>query len=143
MKLKHIALPLIGIVGLAFSLVFVAHRPAQAADRPTTDVQLLRAFSGTPVYLGRIDATGSSETNHQASTPFNNTGNGLEGKILLTESSATCDVGPVTTNTGTITAATGVQVIAGAPGHKVFGMALGYKWLAVVGTCDVDVWELL
>lgn len=105
--------------------------------------QLVDAANGSPSFLGVIDATTTSKTNHQATTPFANTVDALKGKTILIQSSAACFILPVSTNTGTVTAANGVKLAADERVIITMGSAQG--WLAAIlasGTGNVRVWEM-
>lgn len=110
------------------------------------------AYNGTPLYLGTIDATTTSKTNHEATTAFSNTGDALGGKILLIHNTGTtaARVYGVTTNTGTVTNTRGAAAAFGVPiapdSIKVLTMTADRKFLAVImvsSTANVDVWELI
>lgn len=101
------------------------------------------ALNGSPSYLGTIDATTTSKTNHQATTPFNNTGDGLSGKVLLIQSNSDVFLLPVSTNTGTVTTTTGVKIRADE--RVMLTMTQRHNWLAVIcasGTANVRIWEM-
>jgi len=115
-----------------------------AAYRPANELTLYLKLNGEPVYLGTIDYTGTSKTNHEATTPFANTGDELCGKVLLLQPSTEVYVGRATTSTGTVTAVNGVKL---QPNERVV-------WMPPVGTdCfiaalrvsasgDLKFWEL-
>lgn len=88
-----------------------AVRAELLAARPSPGL-IPQSINGAPTFLGVIDYTASSVTNHQASTPFNNTGSALCGKVLLLQPSTDVYVLPVTTNTGTVTTSNGVLLFA-------------------------------
>lgn len=140
MKLKQIIPFMLLQLAIVFSVQLLSPPYAFATERPRIGHELNLKLNGTPVYLGRIDATGASETNAQAGSAFPESGD-LEGKTLYVETSADCDFKPVQASNTVITAANSPEIRAGSP--KVFGMALGYKYLAAVGTCNLDVFELL
>lgn len=110
-------------------------------------------LSGNPRLLGTIDFTATSKTNHQATTPFNNTGNALLGKVLVLSATQNCYILPVTTNVGTVTTATGVPLFANERVIMVMddidlSVAAGefYGWLACIrSTADgnLRIWELV
>lgn len=118
-----------------------------AVQRPASEFALALKLYGTPKYLGVIDYTGTSTTNHQASTPFNNTGDALCGKTLLLKATTDAHVLAVSTNTGTVTTATGVPI---GPTDRVIqtmpASVSGTKcWLAVIratASGNLSVWEL-
>lgn len=108
------------------------------------------ASIGSPKYLGTIDATTTSRTNGQATTPFLNTGDGLKGKILLIVNDGTVNVRilPTATATGVVTvtrgANFGVPLTAGE--RVIVRMTHDYPFMAVitpVGTANLDIFELL
>lgn len=110
---------------------------------------LQNALNGYPVYLGTVDATTTSKTNHEATTAFNNTGEALTGKVLLIYNAGSVDirVHPVATNTGTTTNTRGARfgVPIGPNERVIITMGRLYPWLAVIATsstANVDVWEL-
>lgn len=146
MKLKQYALPLLGVIGLALVLT-VAHAPPARADVIRASGQYLdQSLNGTPVRLGVIAAT-TTINNHDTATAFSDTGNALEGKTLLVTCSAAANVnfaGTANTVTASATvtnAAYGVPLAAGE--RVIVTMARGYKWIAVVGTANCTVWELM
>lgn len=93
------------------SVVRDAVRAELLAARPTGNL-LAAAVVGAPSFLGAVDYTGISTTNHQASTPFNNTGSALCGMVLLLQPTTDVYILPVTTNTGAVTTANGVLLFA-------------------------------
>jgi hypothetical protein len=119
-----------------------------AGDRAPTILQLETLLYGSPVYLGVVDCTNVSKTNHQATTPFNNTGNALCGKPLLIQPSAELFLLPVATNTGAVTTATGVDLTAKERVVILMTSKTGSDntcWLACIlssGTGNLSVWEL-
>ena len=104
------------------------------------EFQYTRQLNGTPVLLGAIVAT-TTINNHDTAVPFNNTGIGLGGKVLLLQASAACHIYPGTTNAATATTANGVKLAADE--RVIITMNSTYGWLAVVGAATVRVWELL
>lgn len=102
-------------------------------------------LNGTPVKLGHIIAT-TTINNHDTATPFNNTGDALEGKVLLLEASAACNVNCAGTTNAVTASATRTNAAYGfamaADERVIVTMAEGYKWIAVVGAATVVVWEL-
>lgn len=112
---------------------------------------VVQALNGLPEYLGTIDATTTSKTNAEATTPFNASGDALGGKVLLIHNSGStaCRVYGVTTSTGTVTNTRGAGNAFGVPiapdSIKPVTMTGTRKFLAVVmvsGTANVDVWEM-
>lgn len=104
--------------------------------------ELTATVEGTPVFLGVIVAT-TTKNNHDTAAPFNNTGDGLEGKQLLIQTDAACYILPGLLNTATVTTSNGVLLAAGE--RVTIGMRQGYKFLAglaVTGTANIRVWEL-
>lgn len=111
--------------------------------RPYNDSAML--LSGTAKRLGVIQAT-TTKNNHDTTTAFNNTGEALKGKILLLHADAACNVNFGTANDviahATVTNANfGVPVAAGE--RIIVAMHRDYGWIAVVGTANVTVWELI
>ena len=100
-------------------------------------------LNGTPVYLGVIVAT-TTKNNHDTAAPFNNTGEALKGKTLLIQSDAAFYLYTGTTNAATASTTNGVLVAANE--RIVMVMGSSYGWvaaLAVTGTANVRVWELI
>ncbi|SRR5258706_5312386 len=110
-------------------------------------------YSGSPRYLGVIDFTNVSKTNHQATTPFNNTGTALAGKILLLQPAQDVYILPVTTNAGTVSSTNGVLIMANerviltVDDLDVTDIAGEfYGWLAAIRSTtsgNLRVWELV
>lgn len=98
------------------------------------------ALNGTPVFLGAIVAT-TTKNNHDTAVPFNDTGTGLGGKVLLVQASAACNILPGTSNTAAVTTANGIKLVADEK-YKIC-MGESYGWLAVVGAATLQVWELI
>lgn len=117
------------------------------ANRPASEFTLALKLYGAPKYLGVIDYTGTSKTNHEATTPFSNTGDALCGKTLLVHATTAAHVLPVSTNTGTVTTATGVPML---PSDKAIITMMASTsgtecWLAVIRSTasgNLSVWEL-
>ena len=110
-------------------------------------------LSGSPRYLGVIDFTGTSKTNHEATTPFNNTGNALLGKVLLLQPSQACYILGVSANDGTVSATNGVYLFANERVEIVMDDLPDVStqpsdllpWLAVIrdsASGNLKVWEL-
>jgi hypothetical protein len=100
-------------------------------------------LSGTPSYLGVIVAT-TTKNNHDTGAPFNDTGDALSGKVIMLQPDAACYMLPGTAATTTVTTANGILVAAGE--RVIISMGSSYGWvacLAVSGTSNVKVWELL
>jgi hypothetical protein len=84
-------------------------------------------------------------------TPFNATGDGLAGKVLLVFNDGTVDVRilPVLLSTDDVTVtrnAAGFGVLVPAGGKVTLRMVAGLPFLAVIttsSTANVDVWELV
>ena len=117
---------------------------------PVKGQHLQDAIQGYAVYLGTIDCTGTSKTNHQATTAFNNTGEGLSGKVLMlvNEHTDVIRIYPVKANDGTVTvtraagAAFGFPIQPGAA--LTMNMGDAYSWLAAVaasGAGKLDEFE--
>lgn len=118
------------------------------AARPAPGL-ITQSINGAPSFLGTIDYTGTSTTNHNASTPFNNTGSALCGMVLLLQPSTDMYLLPVTTNTGTVTAANGVQLVANervvVTMTDFFATNATECWLAalrVTSSGNLRVWKL-
>lgn len=119
-----------------------------SAYRSRDILSLSLKLNGAPTYLGVIDYTGTSTTNHQASTPFNNTGDALCGKTLLLQASTAMHFRPVTTNTGTVTTANGVKL--GVDERAIVTMMPSDTgttecWIAAIRSSasgNLSVWEL-
>lgn len=118
----------------------------------SVDESIVR-MSGRPNYLGTIDFTGTSKTNHQATTPFNNTGTALMGKILLLQPDADVYILPVLSNSAAVTSSIGVKLSAGERVILTFGdlsssLVAGeyHGWLAALQVSaggNLKIWELL
>jgi hypothetical protein len=125
---------------LLLALSLLATPPALATVERSYAVSLIT--NGTPVYLGTIVAS-TTKNNHDTASPFNDTGDALEGKFLLVQCDAAAYVLPGTANTTTVTTSNGVKLAADE--RVILSMAAGYKWLAalaVTGTANCKVWEL-
>lgn len=119
---------------------------------PLTGVHLQGAIVGYPIYLGTVDATTTSKTNKEATTPFNDTTPGLSGKVLLIYNAGSVDIRvyPVDTDTGVVTNTRAAGAKFGvplAPG-SFFTIRMGatYRWMAVIttsSTANVDFWEMM
>lgn len=109
--------------------------------RNTSPSALAHKLNGTPVLLGTITVAGASKNNADTAVPFSNTGNCLKGKTLLLQPSASVHVLPGTASNSTVTTSNGVKI--GADERVIITMAEDYGWLAVIGTADVKVWELI
>lgn len=131
-------------------LLLALAAPLALAGPRQTSTGALDALNGIPIYLGTIDATTTSKTNHQATTPFNNTGSALCGKVLLIQNAGAIDIRihPVTTNTDTVSNSRGTGFgPAISPGERVIVfMPTGSRcWVAGIttsSTANIDFWEL-
>ena len=104
---------------------------------------LYAALSGSPSFLGVIAAS-TTKNNHDTATPFNNTGEALNGKILLIQADATCFFLPGITNATTVTEANGVRI---SQYERVILTMTRYQgWLAAMGegsgAVNLRLWEL-
>lgn len=139
MKIHRVGLCLL-LMGLALS------GDVQATnERPTSILQSDLKLNGTPLKLGVIRAT-TTKNNHDTATPFVDTNDALEGKVLMMQCSAACNVN-FTGTTNAVIATTDVTdanygVELQAKERVIWTMALTYKWIAVVGTADCVVWEM-
>ncbi len=100
-------------------------------------------LSGTPVLLGTITAT-TTKNNHDTAIPFNDTGTGLAGKLVMFQTDSACYLLCGTSNTAAATAATGILLAANE--RVIIWLGESYGWtavLAVSGTSVVKVWELI
>lgn len=95
---------------------------------------------GDPRWLGRIVAT-TTKNNHDTATPFNNTGEALKGKTLLLVASAACHFRTGDTNAVTVATTNGEPLAANE--KRAIAMPSDRGWIAVVGTANVDVFELV
>ena len=125
----------------------VREEVAATVQRPANEFTLALKLYGTPKPLGVIDYTGTSTTNHQASVPFSNTGDALCGKMLLLRASTDAFVLAVSTNTGTVTTATGVPISTNERVIQLMPASVsGTKcWLAVIRSTvsgNLSVWEM-
>lgn len=112
--------------------------------RSRQDGDVTATTSGTPVFLGVIAFGAASLNNHSTAAPFNNTGDGLEGKFILLQATQDVYILPGTTNAAAVTTANGVLISAGE--RVIIGMRQGYKWLAAIRSSadgNLRVWELL
>lgn len=110
---------------------------------------LIGALNGYPLYLGTVDATTTSKTNHEATTPFNDTGEALKGKVLLIVNAGTVDIRihPMALNNGVVSNSRGAGfgVPVGAGERVTVRMGTSYGFMAVIATsstANVDIWEL-
>jgi hypothetical protein len=113
------------------------------ATPPPGPQHLLGPLNGTPVRLGTIVAT-TTKNNYDTATPFNNSGDGLAGKVLLIQADAAGYILPGTASTSTVTTSNGVKVSADE--RVIITMQSNYlslAALAVSGTMNVKIWELL
>jgi hypothetical protein len=104
---------------------------------------------GQWTYLGTIDATTTSKTNAEATTPFNTTGELLKGKLLMFMCDATTvRVATVSTSTSTVTTnrtgSFGVPIAtANSAMYVLMGQRNGYiAAITSASTANVDVWEM-
>lgn len=110
-------------------------------------------YSGSPRYLGTIDFTAASKTNHTATTPFNNTGTALCGKILLLQPDQDVYILPTNSNTGAVTSTNGYKLLAGQAATITVDdldskdeAGEFYGWLAALRVSadgNLKVWELV
>lgn len=112
--------------------------------RPANEFSLALKLYGSPKFLGVIDYTGTSKTNHEATTPFNNTSTALCGKLLLLSATTAVHVLKVATNAGTVTTTTGVPL---QPNDRVIQLMDNSTncWLAAIrasASGNLSVWEL-
>lgn len=99
--------------------------------------------SGSPSFLGVIDATTTSKTNSQATAPFNTAAPQLGLRTLLIQVSAECYILPVATATSTVTTSTGVKLAVDE--RVIINCTSTETYLAVItasGTANCRVWEL-
>lgn len=104
---------------------------------------LAENINGSPQYLGVI-AANTTTTNHTTAVPFQNTGDGLAGKMLLIQPDAACYLRGVVTNNGTVTTANGVYI--GTNERVIITLKSDEGWLAVLGdgaAVNARVWELV
>lgn len=112
------------------------------ATNPPGPAYLLGPLNGTPVLLGTIVAT-TTKNNNDTAVPFANTGEALQGKVLLIQPDAACYVLPGAASTATVTTSNGVKLQADE--RAIITMQSGYGFLACVsvsGTTNLKVWEL-
>ncbi len=117
---------------------------------PTLDQRL----NGSPQFLGVITTvTTGSQNNHGTATPFNNTGHGLAGKVLMVQPDIACYIKLGTTNAIAAVASATSSSVALTAGERVIlrplpalqqGANADEGWLAVIGAAAVNlkVWEL-
>jgi hypothetical protein len=104
---------------------------------------LAENLNGSPQYLGTI-AANATTTNHTTASPFNNTGDGLAGKMILIQTDAACYLRGVTTANGTVTSTNGVYI--GTNERVIITLKSDEGWLAVLGdggAANARVWELV
>ncbi len=116
-----------------------------ASPRLGDDTQLQQALADAPRnFLGVIIAT-TTKNNHNTATPFNNTGNALQGKTLLVQADTACYIYTGKLNTQTVTGtATGNGFLLEAGKGYSFTMGPDEGYLAAVavsGTSNLKVWE--
>lgn len=112
------------------------------ALRPDSSQLLDQALEGDFTLLGTITAT-TTKNNHDTAVPFNNTGNGLGGKVVMVLADTACYIATGTANTVAVTAANGYPLAAGDA--RRFTLKSLNGWLAclpVSGTTNLKVWEL-
>ncbi len=105
----------------------------------------MSVVSGSPNYRGTIDATVTSKTNAQATTPFLAVSPYMQGLCYLVQVTADVYILPVATSTSVVTTTTGVLLTAGE--RIIIVMEEGDKnpFLAAItgsSTSSVRVWEL-
>lgn len=116
------------------------------ALRPGDGDLLAQYINGSMTFLGVIIAT-TTKNNHDTATPFNDTGNGLAGKVLMVQSDVACYIYPGTTNAATATGTvTGNGYYLAANDARTFTMGSLQGWLACVGVAaaatNLKVWEM-
>lgn len=111
-------------------------------------------LNGSPQFLGVITTVGSSsQNNHGTAAPFNNTGHGLAGMVLLVQPDIDCYIQLGTTNAAAATASATSASMFLAAGERVTlrplsavqqQAAADEGWLAVIGAAAVNlkVWAL-
>lgn len=100
------------------------------------------ALYGSENRLGVVIATTTSQNNNDTATPFNNTGNGLGGKLLLIQPDVACYV--ATGKTSSVTAATTSKRLEANERH-IINMPSDHLFLAcravATGTVNLQVHE--
>ncbi len=114
---------------------------ALPVSRPVTDLLSTYALNGTPKWLGTITSAGTSINNLTTAVPFSSTGDALKGKTILVQCDAVTRILPGLTNAASVTTAIGVKLAADE--RVIIMMRPDYGWLAVIGTTNCNVWELL
>lgn len=96
-------------------------------------------LNGSPSYLGSIVTTSAAaKNNHDTAVPFNNTGAGLSGKVLLIQVSAACYFLGKITNSAAVTTATGVKLAADE--RVIVTLTKDEGWFSVIrDSADVTV----
>lgn len=113
--------------------------------RPTAPV--LGAWTGTPVLLGVIVATGSTATtNASTAAPFAHTGDGLRGKVLLIQPDYDVYLAFGESASVSVTATTGVYMLL--EDRLVVSMSARHGWIGAIPydpaeTANVRVFELV
>ena len=116
--------------------------------RPDNLLYLEQAALGSFTSLGVLIAT-TSVNNHTTLTPFNNTGNGLGGKVLMIQTDASCYINVGSANTvAAVASATSASLFIPASYIGIpllLTMKSGDGFLAcisVAGTTNLKVWEM-
>lgn len=163
--MKRFALGISATLTLAAGLAFASWSPVISAPERAAEAtinsppaalgQLLSATHqpamsvvggclGTPVRLGTIDFASSSKTQASATTPFNDSGDGLAGKVLLLQPTQAVYILPGTSSSATAASATSVLLQANE--RVCFYMHPSYTHLAAIRSAsdgNLLIWELL
>jgi hypothetical protein len=131
------------LAGLAAALCWMLVPLAYAQSRPAGEFPLVLKLNGSPQFLGVIQSTGASVTNHGTGVPFNNTGVALKAKVLLLQPDAAGYVLGVTTNNAAVTTANGVKLAADERVIVTLLPTEGWlAWISSTGTTNLRVWEI-
>lgn len=100
---------------------------------------------GSPSYLGTIDFTGTAKTNAEATTPFADSTPTLCARVMLMQPTQAVYILPVTTSTGDVTAANGVELQSKERVIIMFPDGTTTCFLSalrVTSNGDLKMWEL-
>lgn len=143
--MKRNVLAFLGALLVGAGALVLAPHAALATNYPPSGYAIQGPLNGVPVLLGVIQAS-TTKNNNDTATPFNNTGDALEGKVLMIQCDAAANVRCDGT-TSTVTASATITNAAYGPhvdaNQVVYcTMSLGFKWVAAVGSANCAVWEM-
>lgn len=150
-RLRLLLVPFIAmgaIVGAQLAIAGTSVPPvakvALAVSNPISPLGMVGTCLGTPTLLGTIDFTAASKTNASATTPFNNTGDGLAGKCLLLQPTQPVYIVPGTSSATTASSTTAVLIKADE--RVCFCMHTNYSHLAAIAYStggNLFVWNMI